>query len=320
MVIDGRMTWAGGLFAETDTADAISDSDARTFTCRITGLPLYEDEGRELVHLGFGYTYRSAQDTLRIRPRPESYLAPRYLDTGEFKADYLNTLNLEAGYVRGPFSLQAEYTWANVSGANRDEKIVLGERVQDLDWWARLVLKRLGSSLGEGLADFPQLAARLPALGDLAGTTVEVTRRGDVGFHAFYLQASYVLTGEHRTYRMGKGVFGPIVPDRPFGLRKGWRGPGAWEVAARISTIDLDDAFIRGGRETNYSLGINWYANPYVRMSANYIHADIDREGVDDSANIFQVRFQLDLKQKDVSDLRPLKMFRKQEAQDGGAD
>ena len=59
----------------------------------------------------------------------------------------------------------------------------------------------------------------------------------------------------------------------------GW---GAFEVAARVSRIDLDDEVddfvggVRGGVSNNVSLALNWYFNPYVRLSLNYVHAEID--------------------------------------------
>lgn len=85
---------------------------------------------------------------------------------------------------------------------------------------------------------------------------------------------AYLLTGETREYFPERGILGTVTPRRNFGLGKS-RGPGAWEVTARISHIDLNDSFVHGGEATNYSLGLNWYMNPNFRVMWNYIHADI---------------------------------------------
>jgi phosphate-selective porin OprO/OprP len=59
--------------------------------------------------------------------------------------------------------------------------------------------------------------------------------------------------------------------------RDGW---GAFEVAFRASYADLTDKEITGGRESNLSLGFNWYLNEKFRLMANVIKVlDVDRPG-----------------------------------------
>ena len=72
-------------------------------------------------------------------------------------------------------------------------------------------------------------------------------------------------------------------------------GLGAWEVAARYSYIDLNDANIRGGIMQNATAGVNWYCNPYCKVVFNYIHSFVtDRSGVPSEANAWGLRTQLD--------------------------
>jgi len=114
-------------------------------------------------------------------------------------------------------------------------------------------------------------------------------------FGAFYVYASYILTGESRNYKPSDGAFSRLKPFNNFRFSKpGW---GAWEVAFRFSRMDLTDGELLGGEENNYTFGLNWYLNPNVRWMFNYIRADVeDNEEVaeDESANIFQTRFQVD--------------------------
>lgn len=109
----------------------------------------------------------------------------------------------------------------------------------------------------------------------------------DPAFHGTYVYASYFLTGEHRPYRREFGTFDRVLPFEEFflvntqhGACAGW---GAWELAARVSYIDLTDAGIQGGELTELTLGINWYMNPYTRITANYAHGFLDRAPVGDS-------------------------------------
>ena len=103
----------------------------------------------------------------------------------------------------------------------------------------------------------------------------------DLSFNGYYVLGSYFLTGESRNYYQRLGSFWRVKPHREFDPW-GSGGWGAFEVAARVSRIDLDDEVddfvggVRGGVSNNVSLALNWYFNPYVRLSLNYVHAEVD--------------------------------------------
>ncbi|MEE8263845.1 MAG: porin, partial [Gammaproteobacteria bacterium] len=66
-------------------------------------------------------------------------------------------------------------------------------------------------------------------------------------------------------------------------------------------TIDLSSRDIRGGQETNVTLGVHWYVHEQMRVLANYIFVDTDIFANDnglaqgnDSPQIVQMRFQYD--------------------------
>lgn len=108
-------------------------------------------------------------------------------------------------------------------------------------------------------------------------------------FDGYYVQAGYFLTSEHRKYSKKSGTFGRLTPRENYNFRTG--GLGSWEIAFRMSQLDLNDSRIRGGRLTDYSAALNWYLNPNVRLMMNMIRADLD--GIGD-ANIGQMRMQVD--------------------------
>jgi phosphate-selective porin OprO/OprP len=102
-----------------------------------------------------------------------------------------------------------------------------------------------------------------------------------VKFNGGYAQAAWVLTGETHTYNSALAAYNGIVPLNPFSLTGG--GWGAWEIAGRISTIDLNDQLatangVAGGRQTVYTAGLNWYVNRNVRFMFDYLHGDVARQ------------------------------------------
>lgn len=126
----------------------------------------------------------------------------------------------------------------------------------------------------------------------------------NLDFSGYYALCSFFLTGEHRAYKIdeGGGEFGRVIPNRPFVFHSG--GWGAWQVAVRYSAIDLNDKNIHGGNEKDYTFGINWFLNPNLRMTFNYVLANIDDRSVtvngtpqsvdEEYADIYMMRFQVD--------------------------
>jgi phosphate-selective porin OprO/OprP len=111
-------------------------------------------------------------------------------------------------------------------------------------------------------------------------------------FDGWYAQASWMLTGESRNYDLDDGRFKRPRPIHPH---------GAWELAGRISELDLNELDINGGQQRNITLGVNWYINRYLRLMANYIHVDsdidADADGAvagDDDFDVMQFRMQAD--------------------------
>lgn len=116
----------------------------------------------------------------------------------------------------------------------------------------------------------------------------------DLDFAGWYFYGSWFLTGESRIYKRKKGSFGRIKPISD---------SGAWELALRVSSMDLNDLDISGGEADQITLGINWYANPHIRYMLNFIKVDndlaADADGApavsgDDDPSIVQIRAQID--------------------------
>ena len=127
------------------------------------------------------------------------------------------------------------------------------------------------------------------AQGEYIHNWVDATARGNPRFKSGYVQGSFFLTGENRRYSQDKAVFDRTRPAENF--FNGTGGFGAWEVAARYSKLDLNDALIAGGEMNNLTFGLNWYLNPNTRWTFNYVLSDVKDL---DNANIFQMRFYVD--------------------------
>ena len=111
-VLGERATWAvGGFTSIADFEDRHeSGTSDLTVTGRLTGLPLYENEGHRLVHLGASYSLRDPEDdTIRYRTRPETRSVDFFVDTGEFTADSNTLVGLELATVFGRSWGQGEY-------------------------------------------------------------------------------------------------------------------------------------------------------------------------------------------------------------------
>jgi phosphate-selective porin OprO/OprP len=120
-VLDKRILWQVGAFKDSDDAAFSFEDDGKwNLTGRVVGVPLYEDDGEKVVHLGFAYShqFRGGNDfMLRYRRKPESHLAPYLANTGSvMPTNNINLINPEIAVVWGPASFQAEYTRSFVNG------------------------------------------------------------------------------------------------------------------------------------------------------------------------------------------------------------
>ena len=105
---------------------------------------------------------------------------------------------------------------------------------------------------------------------------------GDPVFSGGYIELSYFLTGENRTYDKRLGRLGSTYIASPFTPFFGVRGEdghlafgtGAWEIAARYSHLDLNSGALRGGKEDGVTLGVNWYLNTNLKLQFDYLHND----------------------------------------------
>src|SRR5690606_10433565 len=104
----------------------------------------------------------------------------------------------------------------------------------------------------------------------------------DLEVTGYNMQLAYTLTGESRGYKLDGGKFDKIKPAN--------KQLGAWEVFYRYDNLNVDEiarvnrmtlqpgvtlANVEAGA-TAHTLGVNWYANEAIRVSLNYVKADVN--------------------------------------------
>ncbi len=88
----------------------------------------------------------------------------------------------------------------------------------------------------------------------------------------YYVFGAWMLTGDTaRTYK-----------DSEFGLPKPEHKYGALELALRYSELNLRDGLVQGGREHDWTLGLNWYFKN-LKVQADYVWAHAN----DSPANLY---------------------------------
>jgi phosphate-selective porin OprO/OprP len=244
------------------------------YTGRVTALPIWQNDGRCFLHLGASYTWRNSerpfatagnegevngprQVEFRARPQLRDAIgdyggtsgnnaapvglsgdARRVVDTGVLTAPSNQAIGTELFYVRGPFSVMAEYGWAamddaiTTSSTNVTSKAVKAGTHVGTPWFS-------GGYVQVGYF--------------LTGENRTYDRRlGTVG--GTYITAPYT----------------PFWITRADGGGYTY-GRGAWEVAARFNYLDLNDKVIRGGRSDAVELGVNWFLNNNMKIQFLYL-------------------------------------------------
>ena len=105
-------------------------------------------------------------------------------------------------------------------------------------------------------------------------------------FDGGYIEGSWVMTGEPRSYDTGEAAFGAPKPKHELSLKDGQYG--AFELVGRYSHLNLNDKVTRGiaqsvtggvfgGEQNVYAVGLNWYPNDFLRFMLDYDVINVDR-------------------------------------------
>ncbi|MBD9483753.1 OprO/OprP family phosphate-selective porin [Pseudomonas sp. PDM14] len=251
----GNAVFLSGSLFSENNNDTDGDSVKR-YNVRGVFAPL--NEPGNVLHLGLQYAYRDLQDSAvdtRIRSRMG---------------------------IRG-----VETTGGNSAGTNGTRSVFGGASATQGLWEDDAVWGVEGAWAMDALSVQGEYMRRT-ITADAAAEDVDVT--------GYYGQVAYTLTGEPRTYKLEGAKFDTIKPAN--------KQLGAWEVFYRYDSFTVDDGnfttstAVRQVGDTegkSHTIGVNWYANEAVKISANYVKAstdNINNEAGDDSGDGVVMRAQ----------------------------
>jgi phosphate-selective porin OprO/OprP len=237
---DGLLGWEAGGFVNTAAPFGFSDFAGGSMTVgRIVWVPTYEDDGHRLLHIGLaGRTMQPRNGLVRFRSRGGLWNGPPgpenaiYADSGVLAGSWQNMLGTELVANAGPWSMQAEYFGS---------------------WLYDAATTDIGPLSTAGWQPPP-------------GTPV-----GTVFYQGGYVETTYFLTGESRTYSLVEHRFDRPQPRHVLALSQHRpRGFGAWQAAARYNYLCLNDGQVNGGLLNGMTLGLNWLLTPNARLVFNY--------------------------------------------------
>lgn len=265
-------TWAIGTFrTNSDNTGNDSFDSGQALTMRGTWLPWWDEasDGRYYLHLGSAYSWRdTSQNQVRFRNTPEMR-------------------KQQPANVFGPVGPPSPSNYQNglpspFAPIFVDTGNIKADNFQLFD------------------PEFALILGPLSLQSEYAFATVDQIGGPPLFFNGYMAQLSYFLTGEHRPYDRKLGIHKRLEPFEDFfrvrtksqGIQTGL---GAWEVAARFSNIVLNDKNIKGNNLTDFTIGLNWYLNPYTRWKFNYVRAFLEDSRVGNSlTDIYGMRFDYD--------------------------
>jgi len=104
VMADDRLTWTLGAFS-----NLLTGGSGVVVASRLTGLPVYEDDGSFLLHVELSGRYQTpANSAQEVQSRPATGVGPYFVDTGAFVAPTTWEIDAAVLLIKGPFSVQAE--------------------------------------------------------------------------------------------------------------------------------------------------------------------------------------------------------------------
>jgi phosphate-selective porin OprO/OprP len=125
-------------------------------------------------------------------------------------------------------------------------------------------------------AEFAWVHKQFKVQSEYMRTNVGRDLHDDYDFDSWYVSGVWNITGETWGYK--DGVTTTPLPSEPTS--------GMWQLALRYDHVDLNDgnftapstvSGVLGGKESNWTVGVNWYLRSNFKLAANYVKVDSER-------------------------------------------
>jgi len=132
-----HLIWNVGVFADFWSEKQNFNNSEHQVVGRVVWVPVLSDQGRgNLFHLGIAVRHAKADDgQLQLRARPESGVAPFFIDTGKFNASDSTATGHEVYYRPGPLLIGGEYFWDRVDSPETGNPMFHGGEAE-VTWMA----------------------------------------------------------------------------------------------------------------------------------------------------------------------------------------
>jgi phosphate-selective porin OprO/OprP len=109
-----RIRWSVGVLQPEADDLSLKNTDNLGYSARFSAAFHPDPQKKTLLHLGLDFWRRYVEDTMQLATRPESHIAPNFVDTGPIASSHVDIADLEAGVQRGALTIQGELAFTKV--------------------------------------------------------------------------------------------------------------------------------------------------------------------------------------------------------------
>jgi phosphate-selective porin OprO/OprP len=103
-----RTRWSVAALQPAADDLSLKNKDNLGYSGRFSAAFHPDTQNKTLLHLGVDFWRRNVEDTIQLATRPESHIAPNFVDTGEIASNHLDIADIETGFQRGALTIQSE--------------------------------------------------------------------------------------------------------------------------------------------------------------------------------------------------------------------
>ncbi len=279
---------APGTGADIDSTSQVVVSNAgnhlTAFNGRAFVMPLVQPG--KVLHLGGTYSYVDTDGDVSLNAAPGGYF------------NNANAQMLRLSSANGA-AVARDVTVGN--GVSRTDGYTIWG-VEGLGVWGPFHVQAEYQDFDLDLANFAKNGASALHVAKSNAAKGVATATSNIEASGWYVQGSWLVTGESRNYDPVSGTLGKVNP-----RNSQW---GAWELAFRYDQVNFDDTInttgvpaaagaasaatfqcgdvgaagaaltavdggcTNGGEMTDWTVGVNWYPNKNVKLMFNYTNSE----------------------------------------------